>query len=889
MISSFLGLQTSLRGLLAQQQALDVAAHNVANANTVGYTRQEATLGAADPLHLTAGATQNGAGAFLGQGVDVTAYRRLRDSFLDLQVRAQSMALGDATTSAEALDRVQSAVGEPSTTGINALMGKFYTAWSDLANHPESDSSKQAVASAAQTLGDAFGKLAGDITSAANDANAEFTSITGATGPIKAAATSLAQLNKAIDTAIDAGQSPNDLLDRRDQILDDLSQYGQVSVSQLGNGRIQVMLGNQSVVNDTTSDWQTPPPAGFAPGGGQLGALKTLATTTSRATWPRSTPSPRRCTTTSTPPTARPSSRGDTAATLGTGIPAASTITAGSGGADGLQRHRHGRRRAARHQRRDQPVRRARAPDRLGRVRRGERPVDRPGRRRRRPGPPPERLGRLARRGDGQHAALPARLPGLGPRDVDDRRHARHAHQPRRTGRAVAMRVTSDMSQRHVLSDLRRVQERLPAAQGQVSSGKRIEKPSDDPLGAERAMRLNDQLESTGAYRTAVNESRSWLDATDSALSSLNDVVQHVRELTLQAANGSTSDAGRQSIKAQIDQLTEEAKNTLNSAYDGRYIFSGTATGTRPYSAATGDAYQGDSAAVVRQIGPGVSVQVNVTGDDVALRAAAHPAHALGPPGVQRHRVAGHDRPEGDRRGLRQPDRQARRRRRHDQPRGRGRHAPRRHDGHHDGVPVQDPGRRPSPGAHRPDRAADGAPGRSAWWRRPDPAVAHGLPAMNTTTPGGNMAVVTLHSSRFGVLEIPEEAVIEFPSGLIGLGGTRYALLARSDDSAFVWLHSLDDHELAVPVTNPFRFFNDFEVELSDEEAARIGLTEADDPTVYVTVRATDSLEGFSANLYAPILISGGRGHQVINQTADAPVRAPLFQRPATEERVHAA
>jgi len=90
-----------------------------------------------------------------------------------------------------------------------------------------------------------------------------------------------------------------------------------------------------------------------------------------------------------------------------------------------------------------------------------------------------------------------------------------------------------------------------------------------------------------------------------------------VRELTLQAANGSTSDAGRQSIKAQIDQLTEEAKHTLNSAYDGRYIFSGTATDTAPYSAATGDAYQGDASPVVRQIGPGVSVQVNVTGDDV--------------------------------------------------------------------------------------------------------------------------------------------------------------------------------------------------------------------------------------------------------------------------------
>jgi flagellar hook-associated protein 3 FlgL len=179
------------------------------------------------------------------------------------------------------------------------------------------------------------------------------------------------------------------------------------------------------------------------------------------------------------------------------------------------------------------------------------------------------------------------------------------------------MRVTSGMAQRHVLTDLRRVQERLAAAQSQVSSGKRIEKPSDDPLGAERAMRLSDQLESTTAFRTAVDESRSWLDATDTALDSLGSIVQRVRELTLQAANGATTPAGRQSIKLEVDQLTEQLKTTLNSAYDGRRLFSGTATDTPPYSAATGDAYQGDAGAVVRQIGPGVSVQVNVTGDDV--------------------------------------------------------------------------------------------------------------------------------------------------------------------------------------------------------------------------------------------------------------------------------
>jgi flagellar hook-associated protein 3 FlgL len=181
------------------------------------------------------------------------------------------------------------------------------------------------------------------------------------------------------------------------------------------------------------------------------------------------------------------------------------------------------------------------------------------------------------------------------------------------------MRITAGMNQRHVLADLRRVQERLADAQSRVSSGKQIEKPSDDPLGAERAVRLRSELDTTKAYGTAVDESRSWLDATDAALSSINDIVQTARELTVQAANGATTPAARQSIKVQIDALTEQLKTTLNGAYDGRYIFSGTATDTPPYdlTSATPDAYQGDSNPVVRQIGPGVSVQVNVTADDV--------------------------------------------------------------------------------------------------------------------------------------------------------------------------------------------------------------------------------------------------------------------------------
>jgi flagellar assembly factor FliW len=137
--------------------------------------------------------------------------------------------------------------------------------------------------------------------------------------------------------------------------------------------------------------------------------------------------------------------------------------------------------------------------------------------------------------------------------------------------------------------------------------------------------------------------------------------------------------------------------------------------------------------------------------------------------------------------------------------------------------------------------------------------------------------MITLESTRFGTVEVSEDAVVEFPNGLIGLGGRRYALLARSEESTFVWLQSMEDPELALPLTNPWRFFNAYEVELSDDEAERIGVSDAEDTVVYVTVRAAETLEDFSANLRAPILISQGNGHQIINQAPDAPVRAPLF------------
>lgn len=139
------------------------------------------------------------------------------------------------------------------------------------------------------------------------------------------------------------------------------------------------------------------------------------------------------------------------------------------------------------------------------------------------------------------------------------------------------------------------------------------------------------------------------------------------------------------------------------------------------------------------------------------------------------------------------------------------------------------------------------------------------------------MSTVTINSTRFGALEIPADAIIEFPAGLIGLGGRRYALIATDAESPFHWLQSVEDAGLALPVTDPWRFFADYEVELSDEETARIGVEDAEGVAVWVTVRASGELSEFTANLRAPILVAEGQGHQVINEAEDAPVRAPLF------------
>jgi flagellar hook-associated protein 1 len=279
-ISTFFGLETTLRGLVAQQGALDVTSHNIANANTQGYSRQQAVFSASDPLQVVDGARLSTL-ASMGTGVDIQSYQRIRDQFLDLQYRAQNMVLGQQSTTSDAMSQIETALQEPGSSGISTQLAKFWSAWSDVANDPSSTAARQALVDQAGTLTDSLHGLDSELTDVGTQASAEYSSITGAGGQVAQDALELSNLNNAIKKAVAAGDHPNDLMDKRDQILDDLSSLAQTSVTDLGDGSISVNFGDATnpLVNGGTVDWpQTLNNAGPPPtsSGGKLGALNDI-------------------------------------------------------------------------------------------------------------------------------------------------------------------------------------------------------------------------------------------------------------------------------------------------------------------------------------------------------------------------------------------------------------------------------------------------------------------------------------------------------------------------------------------------------------------------------------------------------------------------------------
>lgn len=172
-------------------------------------------------------------------------------------------------------------------------------------------------------------------------------------------------------------------------------------------------------------------------------------------------------------------------------------------------------------------------------------------------------------------------------------------------------RITPLMTQAQVLANINSLQDQLDTTQQQLSTGKIINQPSDNPYGASLVISLNQDLSGLSNYTNNITDGNAWTSAASTALQSMQSMIQRVQELVVGASNGSMSPADLKASAAEVDQLTASIKQAADTQYNDQYIFSGTATGTQPYSSATGDVYQGNTGAITRQIGPGTTLQVN--------------------------------------------------------------------------------------------------------------------------------------------------------------------------------------------------------------------------------------------------------------------------------------
>jgi flagellar hook-associated protein 1 FlgK len=231
-------LQLSQRSLMANQAAISTVGHNVANANTDGYSRQRVNMAATTPEQTSFG--------YLGSGVTVQSIERIRSSFLDTQIRSTNDSLGKAETQQSILSQIETMVNEPSDNGLSAELGDFFNSFQDLANSPEDSSARTVVVQKADLLAQTFQQLDGNLKSLQSnilsDVKSQLTQINSLTSEIST-------YNQQIIQANAAGASPNDLLDQRDLAIQKLSELAKVTVSEDKQGTAQVSIGGIMVTS----------------------------------------------------------------------------------------------------------------------------------------------------------------------------------------------------------------------------------------------------------------------------------------------------------------------------------------------------------------------------------------------------------------------------------------------------------------------------------------------------------------------------------------------------------------------------------------------------------------------------------------------------------------
>jgi flagellar hook-associated protein 1 len=239
------GIQTALSAVLAHSQTMEIIEHNVANANTPGYRRQSANLVSAVATPVF-GAEPGMYAGQRGSGVLIADIQRFSLGFFDTRYRSVAADTASSDTRASVLSQLETTLSETSTDGLIPHMDEFFSSWNSLASDPTNTALRQNVLNTTKSLTDAFNRRSQQINQIRTDQNL---AIEGQVDQINTMAKQVAALNGEISRVLSVGEQPNDLLDKRDLLLDQLAQAsGAVSYPQK-NGEVIVSLAGHALVS----------------------------------------------------------------------------------------------------------------------------------------------------------------------------------------------------------------------------------------------------------------------------------------------------------------------------------------------------------------------------------------------------------------------------------------------------------------------------------------------------------------------------------------------------------------------------------------------------------------------------------------------------------------
>ncbi|WP_346353491.1 flagellar hook-associated protein FlgK [Azotosporobacter soli] len=242
MKSTFGGLNIVVRGLNAQQVSLDTVGHNISNANTDGYSRQSVNLTTSAPETIYGG---NGP-MQAGTGVSITSVVRARESYLDQQYWKENASLGYTGSLSDNLAKIEGIFKEPSDTGLQTTLDNFWKSWQSLGTNASDTGMRTVVRQRGVEVVQAVKKAEQQLRDMVTDANS---TIEIKVGNINQITSQIADLNKQIRKVEFAGTDhANDLRDRRDLLVDQLTKIASVTASEDTNGNCIVRAGGNILV-----------------------------------------------------------------------------------------------------------------------------------------------------------------------------------------------------------------------------------------------------------------------------------------------------------------------------------------------------------------------------------------------------------------------------------------------------------------------------------------------------------------------------------------------------------------------------------------------------------------------------------------------------------------